>query len=122
MRPRPAGREFLPLFDEFDDHAPGTLTWLQAWYAAQCDGVWEHGYGISIETLDNPGWSLKIGLRGIPIAGTPFVDREVHRGEHDWIVLQLAGEEFRGSCGPLNLGEVIHEFRLWAEGPPRVYT
>jgi hypothetical protein len=28
---------------------------LEAWYASRCDGEWEHGYGISIETLDNPG-------------------------------------------------------------------
>jgi hypothetical protein len=27
---------------------------------------------------------------------------------------------FEAFCGPLNLGEAIHEFRLWAEGPPRL--
>jgi hypothetical protein len=31
------------------------LPWLQGWYATQCDGDWEHEYGVSIETLDNPG-------------------------------------------------------------------
>jgi hypothetical protein len=49
-------RRYLPMFDEFGDHAPGTLTWLQAWYAEQCDGDWEHQFGVSVETLDNPGW------------------------------------------------------------------
>jgi hypothetical protein len=28
---------------------------LQDWYVSQCDGGWEHTYGISIDTLDNPG-------------------------------------------------------------------
>ena len=35
---------------------------LQAWYAAQCNGKWEHTYGIAIGTLDNPGWSLSVDL------------------------------------------------------------
>ena len=39
---------------------PNALQALQQWYLAQCDGDWEHGYGVSITTLDNPGWSLDI--------------------------------------------------------------
>ncbi|WP_203237204.1 Imm53 family immunity protein [Streptomyces gilvosporeus] len=34
------------------------LSSLTAWYTSQCDGGWEHEYGIRIETLDNPGWSV----------------------------------------------------------------
>jgi Immunity protein 53 len=33
---------------------------LQVWYLAQCDGDWEHRHGVTIGTLDNPGWSLRI--------------------------------------------------------------
>jgi len=29
---------------------------IQDWYRRQCDGDWEHSYGVKIETLDNPGW------------------------------------------------------------------
>jgi len=36
------------------------LTELQAWYVVQCDGDWEHTYGVKIETLDNPGWMLRV--------------------------------------------------------------
>jgi ribosomal protein L37E len=35
------------------------LSKLSDWYAAQCDGDWEHEFGIHIGTLDNPGWSVK---------------------------------------------------------------
>lgn len=35
---------------------------LERWYAAQCNGDWEHTYGITIETLDNPGWTFKWSL------------------------------------------------------------
>ena len=33
---------------------------LQKWYKSQCNGDWEHSFGIKIETLDNPGW-IEIG-------------------------------------------------------------
>ncbi|MFJ5673999.1 Imm53 family immunity protein [Streptomyces sp. NPDC093097] len=36
------------------------LSSLTAWYTCQCDGDWEHEYGIRIETLGNPGWSVEI--------------------------------------------------------------
>ncbi len=35
-----------------------TLTWIQKWYAKHCNGDWEHFYGVKIETVDNPGWSV----------------------------------------------------------------
>ena len=37
---------------------------LQDWYLAQCNGDWEHEFGIKIDTLDNPGWSVVIDLLG----------------------------------------------------------
>ncbi len=111
-------RKHLPLTDDWDDHAPGTLTWLQAWYAMQCDGDWEHGYGVSIETLDNPGWSVRIELDGTAWAKQPFDRTETHRSEHDWLEVWKDGSELRAATGPVNLGEALHTFRLWVEGPP----
>lgn len=40
------------------------LQWVQNWYQSQCDGDWEHEYGIMIETVDNPGWYLTVNLIG----------------------------------------------------------
>ena len=45
---------------------------LMEWYAAQCDGSWEHDYGIKIDTLDNPGWYLEIDLTDTPLQDVPF--------------------------------------------------
>ena len=39
-----------------------TLDRLVAWYQSQCDGDWEHGEGIEISTLDNPGWSIRVSV------------------------------------------------------------
>jgi hypothetical protein len=61
------------------------LTELQARYIAQCDGAWEHTYGIKIETLDNPGWMLRVDLAETELAGRAFDRVEVERSEQDWI-------------------------------------
>ncbi|PYJ29620.1 MAG: hypothetical protein DMF24_09765 [Verrucomicrobia bacterium] len=47
---------------------------LQRWYKAQCDGDWEHSYGVSIGTLDNPRWSLKIDLVDTPLQDKSFTE------------------------------------------------
>jgi hypothetical protein len=36
--------------------------WLLKWYKSHCNGDWEHGRGIHLDTIDNPGWSLSINL------------------------------------------------------------
>lgn len=33
------------------------------WYVRECDDDWEHSYGVKIDTLDNPGWTIAIDLR-----------------------------------------------------------
>ena len=33
---------------------------IQKWFAARCDGEWEHRYGFHLETTDNPGWQATI--------------------------------------------------------------
>ena len=33
---------------------------LQQWYQSKCDGTWEHMYGVEIDTLDNPGWTVSL--------------------------------------------------------------
>ena len=38
------------------------IHWIEKWYKGNCNGDWEHSYGITIETLDNPGWDFTIDL------------------------------------------------------------
>lgn len=35
---------------------------IDDWFAQQCDGNWEHNFGIKLQTLDNPGWNLDVDL------------------------------------------------------------
>lgn len=101
----------LRVTDAMDD-----LTWIQHWYLAQCDGDWEHGLGVVIDTLDNPGWSLRVDLERTDLEGRWFDGVEVHRSEHDWFVARIEGDHWEAACGPLNLGEVLGLLRAWASG------
>ena len=61
------------------------LDQLMAWYHAQCDGDWEHEYGLVVESMDNPGWSVRIDLAytGVEPARIKLIDE--HRSEQDWL-------------------------------------
>lgn len=93
------------------------LAWLQDWYAARCDGEWEHDYGVTIESLDNPGWQLRIDLTGTPLAEQRLDRTVVQRHEDDWLHAWTEAEVFHAACGPLNLAEALHTFRRWSDSP-----
>ena len=38
------------------------IRFIQSWYASNCDGEWEHEYGIRMATSDNPGWYIEIDV------------------------------------------------------------
>lgn len=99
--------------DFHDIEAPGLLTWLQGWYASACDGDWEHENGVSIDTLDNPGWRLRIQVTGTGLETKPFDRVKVERDEHDWVHAWLEEGCFQSACGPTNLSEAIYLFRQW---------
>lgn len=94
------------------------LTWLQGWYASQTNGEWEHEYGVRIDTLDNPGWRVEIDLADTGLAPRGFDRREVHRSEHDWLVMWVADTKWQLACGRLNLAEGLDGFRVWAGDIP----
>lgn len=40
------------------DSEQSTLDSIDRWFQNRCDGLWEHRFGVKIETTDNPGWLL----------------------------------------------------------------
>lgn len=90
---------------------------LQAWFLAHCNGDWEHSHGVSIATLDNPGWSIEINLEQTELATHSFPRTEEHRTDDDWIVCWQEDTTFRSACGPLNLTETLTIFLNWADRP-----
>jgi hypothetical protein len=89
---------------------------LEAWFAAQCDGEWEHDEGIVIESLDNPGWTIKVALVDTPLATKPFTEvKRSYDHQTEWLTCFVRDGKFTGACGPRQLEELIEVFLLWAE-------
>lgn len=91
------------------------LKWLLKWYHHQCDGDWEHEYGITIETVDNPGWYVVINLLDTDCEGKDFPSVTKKVDEQNWYFCLLRNNNFEASCGPCNLLTVLQIFREWTE-------
>lgn len=87
------------------------LKWLQQWYKENCNGDWEHTYGIEIGTLDNPGWFVKIDLTDTALEDLNFEKTSIKRSENDWVYCYIENNVYNGSGGPLNLNEIIEIFK-----------
>lgn len=96
------------------------LEWLQSWYTKQCNGDWEHTRGITLNTLDNPGWTLTVDLDQTPWASYRVERRFLERTEQNWVHWKIADKQFRAEGGPGNLTELLAIFRLWIETTPPI--
>ena len=83
------------------------LKWLVDWFNSQCDGDYEHGNGITISTLDNPGWDVSIDLEGTELENINITPAKIERSEHDWIIIGKNENTFNISGGPGNLLEML---------------
>ena len=91
------------------------LFWLQNWYRTQCDGDWEHEFGITIKTVDNPGWYLTIDLIGTELEGVSFQNVQENKYDTNWYFCLVRNNIFEASCGPSNLDTILLMFRNWVE-------
>ena len=60
--------------------AMSLLDWLQSWYEGNCDGGWEHLFGVTIETWNNSGWKVKVDLED-----TYLEDKNFEKVQYDKI-------------------------------------
>ncbi|MFC5401676.1 immunity 53 family protein [Cohnella soli] len=89
------------------------VLWLEDWFNGNCNDDWEHGYGIQIVTLDNPGWSVDISLVDTDIEHESFSAMEIERSDENWLHCFIEDGIFKGRGGPKNLGEILNIFRDW---------
>ncbi|MFD2786611.1 immunity 53 family protein, partial [Hymenobacter rubripertinctus] len=89
---------------------------IQRWYTINCNGDWEHSFGlsiwhgISVQTLDNPGWIVTINL-----VGTCLIERQIpyslqERTTTDWFGFKVEEGRYEGVGGPENLTEILQHF------------
>ena len=91
------------------------LSELQEWYRSNCDGEWEHQYGVDIETMDNPGWSVTIDLEDTNLEGKEFERIENHVSEESWIECWVEEKKFHSFGDPGRLEEIFRIFVTWAK-------
>ena len=90
------------------------LTALQAWYRAQRNGDWEHSYGVTIGTLDNPDWSVTIDLADTALAERGFTTVESLNHDVDWMRCEVKDLKWLGNGGPNMLRPTFRKFLTWA--------
>src|SRR5438067_1667816 len=96
-----------------------SIEWLQIWYRAQCNGQWEHQYGVKMETLDNPGWIVTIDLSGTPlqdfempaVGDLSMVNHRGLEGDQTWLVCKVEANRFVGAGGPGSLFAICAVFQ-----------
>ncbi|GAB2867563.1 immunity 53 family protein [Hymenobacter ruber] len=89
---------------------------IQRWYTINCNGDWEHDYGVSIwhgisvQTLDNPGWIVTINLKDTCLDASDMPSVLHERSTTNWIAYKVEKGNFEGVGGPENLTEILTYF------------
>jgi hypothetical protein len=94
---------------------------IQAWFQEQCNGEWEHSEGIRIESCDNPGWWVRIGLKGTRLADKHFAPRSTGLSDDrmetdsDWLHCEVKDHVFDAAGDPSKLEAILRIFLEWAK-------
>jgi hypothetical protein len=91
------------------------LNWIQNWYKNQCDGSWEHTYGIRIENVDNPGWAVDIDLIETELENKKFNKVQYDHGDEDWLLCFVKEGKFQGNGDSDKLEKILLIFKEWVE-------
>lgn len=98
-----------------------TLQRLANWYTHQCDGEWEHLGGVRIESCDNPGWWVKINLKGTGLETLTFdpksenVEAQRIQLGPRWLDCRIVDGVWNGAGDETRLEEIIELFLAWVE-------
>ncbi|EMO23578.1 hypothetical protein LEP1GSC168_0880 [Leptospira santarosai str. HAI134] len=79
------------------------------WYQFQCDGDWEHEYGIEINTNGDRGWQVKIEVNFTELDGVVINHTLIQQGLNDWYSFPKDG---LAEGDPKKLS-IILEFGIW---------
>lgn len=96
-----------------------TLQWLQLWYQNECNGDWEHGFGIHIITIDNPGWHVQIGITDTELEGLEIAYSLEEKAENDWYGISVKNNKYDAAGDPSKLEFLLEHFRALVESNQR---
>lgn len=99
-----------------DTISNSSLEKIQKWYHSNCDQEWEHICGISLETVDNPGWKITVDLDETIHVAFKFLEFEYgDQSCGDWVVIRKIDTKLIGTCGPLNLATMLSVIAEWLD-------
>lgn len=101
------------------------LSKLMDWCSAHWDEDLQHDLGVSIGTLDNPGWILKVKLVGTNLSDVEMP--ELWEGSDDpsypdaspWISCRIQDREFVGASDLTQLPRLISVFNALIDSAPK---
>ena len=88
------------------------INWFENWYTEQCDGDWEHGFGIKIVSIDNPGWEITIDLTNTDFLLPNEEWKSFEKDSTDWYGFQISQNKFNAAGDPSKLRFLISLFRV----------
>ena len=87
------------------------IDWLENWYSENCDGNWEHDFGIKINTLDNPGWEVIIDLTDTEKILPDEEWKMFEINSNDWYGYEIKNNTFNAAGDPKKLNLLLNIFR-----------
>ena len=92
-----------------------SLQWLQNYMLTATDGTWEHQNGISIDTLDNPGWRIKIDISNKFLVNSEKEKFVSDTSDANWIHIwhDSINNQLNIACGIPNLIEALLISQEW---------
>jgi len=90
------------------------VQFLQSWYQLQTNGEWERSRGVTIETLDTPGWMVTVDLAGTTLDGHGMKAIKEERSEGDWLLCEVEHNQFCGQGDSQKLFAILETFQRWA--------
>ena len=87
------------------------INWLEEWCRSQCNGDWEHGDGIKIETLDNPGWSVTIDLSNMTTKLEEIPYQLFEKSKRDWYGYSIKDMKYKAAGDPTKLKFLLELFQ-----------
>ena len=91
------------------------LKWLEEWYQAECNGDWEHCYGVRINTVDNPGWWVEIDIEDTSLREKEFETIRKNINDDNWMICRTEDGKFIGDGDPSKLATILQIFKDWVE-------
>ncbi len=93
------------------------LKWLQDWYIQECinnkncisDEI------INIDTIDNPGWHIRINIKATKLARRILDEINFDNGDDDWVFIKLNTGVFEGVGDKSKLVFILQFFKAWCQ-------